>query len=99
MIILGIGGILDDAASAIVKDGELAAAVEEVKVARQYRVGGLTEGSIASCLSQAPPKDVDCVALVRPLSNEPEGDLHLQLRARFSNCRVVLVGHHAAHAA
>ncbi len=101
MIILGIGGILDEAASAIVKDGELVAAVEEVKIARQYRVGALPEASIASCLAQAQasPEDVDCVALVRPLSNGPGGDLHLQLRARFPNSRVVLVGHHAAHAA
>ena len=35
MIILGIGGILGDAATAIVKDGQLVAAVEEVKVSRQ----------------------------------------------------------------
>jgi predicted NodU family carbamoyl transferase len=41
MIILGIGGILGDAATAIAKDGRLIAAVEEVKVSRQYRVGSL----------------------------------------------------------
>ena len=101
MIILGIGGILGDAATAIVKDGQLVAAVEEVKVSRQYRVGGLPEASIASCLSMAgaKPEDVDLVAIVRPLSTGRETGLHLQLRARFPNSRIVLVDHHAAHAA
>ena len=101
MIILGIGGILGDAATAIAKDGRLIAAVEEVKVSRQYRVGSLPEASIASCLSMAgvKPEDVDSVSIVRPLSTGPEGGLHLQLRARFPSSRVVLVSHHAAHAA
>src|SRR5207247_11295782 len=85
MIILGIGGILGNAASAIGKDGRLVAAVEEVKVSRQYRVGALPEASITACLSMAgaKPEDVDAVAIVRPLSTGPEGALHLQLRARF----------------
>src|SRR5438309_1226162 len=101
MLILGIGGILGDAASAIVKDGQLVAAVEEVKVSRQYRLGALPEWSIASCLSMAhaKPEDVDSVAIVRPLSTGPETGLHLQLRARFPNSRIVLVDHHTAHAA
>jgi carbamoyltransferase len=101
MIILGIGGILGDAASAIVKDGQLIAAVEEVKVSRQYRAGALPEASIAACLSMAAvkPEDVDLVAIVRPLAAMFETGLHLQLRARFPNSRVVLVDHHAAHAA
>src|SRR6202044_1231692 len=43
MIILGIGGILGDAASAILKDGRLAAAVEESKLSRQ----GLKPGAHA----------------------------------------------------
>ena len=101
MIILGIGGILGDAASAIVKDGQLAAAVEEVKVSRQYRVGALPEASIAACLQMAAakPEDVDLVAIVRPLATRLETGLHLQLRARFPNSRIILVDHHAAHAA
>ena len=70
MIILGIGGILGDAATAIVKDGQLVAAVEEVKVSRQYRVGALPEASIAACLSMAgaKPEEVESVAIVRPLA-------------------------------
>ena len=86
MIILGIGGILGDAATAIVKDGQLVAAVEEVKVARQYRVGGLPDASIASCLfmAGAKPEDVDSVAIVRPLSTGRETGLHLQLRGSYN---------------
>ncbi len=52
MIILGIGGILGDAASAILKDGKLMAAIEESKlVRRRTHWGGtseLPEHSIAS---------------------------------------------------
>jgi carbamoyltransferase len=101
MTILGIGGILGDAASAIVKDGQLAAAVEEVKVSRQYRVGALPEASISACLSMAgaKPENVDLVAIVRPLASRLETGLHLQLRARFPNARIILVDHHTAHAA
>src|SRR5262252_5010 len=101
MIILGIGGILGDAASAIVKDGQLVAAVEEIKVSRRYRGGGLPEASLAACLSMAgaKPEDVELVAIVRPLATRLETGLHLQLRARFSNARIILVDHHIAHAA
>ena len=38
MIILGIGGILNDAASAILRDGQLIAAVEESKLVRRGQV-------------------------------------------------------------
>jgi carbamoyltransferase len=101
MLILGIGGILGDAATAIVRDGRLVAAVEEIKVARQHRVGALPNASIAACLSMAgaKPADVDGVAIVRPFAAGPETGLHLELRARFPNSRVVVVDHHAAHAA
>ena len=40
MIILGIGGILGDAAAAILRDGELAAAVEESKLVRRKLIWG-----------------------------------------------------------
>ena len=44
MIILGIGGILGDAASAILKDGALLAAVEESKlVRRRMHWGGVED--------------------------------------------------------
>jgi carbamoyltransferase len=97
MIILGLGGILDDAACAVLKDGELLAAVEERKVSRQASPGVLPEGAIATALQVArlTPGDVNCVALVRPFAQE----IHLTLRSRFPSAQVVMVEHHAAHAA
>ena len=52
MIILGIGGILNDAASAILRDGQLIAAVEESILVRRGQVqpGRLPDQSIAMCL-------------------------------------------------
>ena len=109
MIILGIGGILGDAASAILKDGRLAAAVEESKLSRQSlqpgaRAAGpteLPEQSIALCLSLAgvAPDRVDAIAIAQPFAAGPDTSLHLQLRTRFPNSRVVVVEHHTAHAA
>lgn len=102
MIILGIGGILGDAASAILKDGELVAAVEESKLVRRRTPWGghgvLPEQSIATCLDLASvkPQQVDAVAIVRPI---PDADFHLKLRAQFPNSRVLVLEHHLAHAA
>ncbi|MGA3020162.1 MAG: carbamoyltransferase C-terminal domain-containing protein [Bryobacteraceae bacterium] len=101
MIILGIGGILGDAASAVLKDGELVAAVEESKLARGAHTGnhgGLPEHAIATCLSLAAarPGQVDAVAVVRPI---PESDFHLKLRSLFPQSRIVVLEHHLAHAA
>src|SRR6185436_2591077 len=101
MTILGIGGILGDAASAIMRDGQLVAAVEESKLVRRTHWAGhgeLPERSIETCLElgAAKPKAVDAVAVVRPL---PESDFHLKLRAWFPNARIVVLEHHAAHAA
>ncbi len=100
MIILGIGGILGRAATALLRDGELVAAVEEAKLARAPSAnrGDLPERSITSCLelARAKPDHVDAVALVRPI---PEDGFHLKLRARFPNSRIVVIEHHQAHAA
>jgi len=100
VIILGIGGILGRAAAALLRDGELIAAVEEEKLARipAGNRGDLPHRSIAACLelAGAAPGDVDAVALVRPI---PDDGVHLKLRARFPNSRIVVVEHHTAHAA
>jgi carbamoyltransferase len=102
MIILGIGGILGDAAAAILKNGELAAAVEESKLVRRrthWGAGGeLPEHAIATCLelAGATPDEVDAVAIARPL---PESGFHVKLRAQFPASRIVIVEHHTAHAA
>ncbi|MGH9629668.1 MAG: carbamoyltransferase N-terminal domain-containing protein, partial [Bryobacteraceae bacterium] len=101
MIILGIGGILNDAACAILKDGQLVAAVEERKMARRHARGDFPEHSIAACLKMAgaAADRVDCVVLARPFAEGPETAFHLDLRARFPNSRIAIVEHHAAHAA
>src|SRR3984885_6933280 len=97
MIILGLGGLNKDAACAVLKDGELVAAVEERKVARQATGGGLPQAAITSALEGASltPADVNCVALVRPFAQQ----VHLTLRAQFPNAQALMVEHHAAHAA
>jgi carbamoyltransferase len=101
MNILGIGGILNDAACAVLKNGDLAAAVEQRKLVRSRCGGDLPEESIATALDLAriTPEQVDCVAIVRPLSGGPEAPVHLELRARFPKSQIVLVEHQAAHAA
>jgi carbamoyltransferase len=102
MTILGIGGLGGDAAAAILKDGELAAAVEESKlVRRRTHWGGrdeMPDRAIATCLELAgvTPDQVDAVAVVRPF---PSHEFHLRLRAQFPKSRIVVVEHHLAHAA
>ena len=53
MIILGLGGIPRDPACAVLKDGELVAAVEEKKVARNLDPGGLPDQATAIALKLA----------------------------------------------
>jgi carbamoyltransferase len=102
LIILGIGGIEGDAASAVLRDGRLVAAAEESKLARRRMhwsgAGEMPEQSIATCLELAGAKEeqVDVVALARPV---PDRDFHLKLRARFPGSRLTVVEHHRAHAA
>jgi carbamoyltransferase len=97
MNILGIGGLHNDPACAILIDGALAAAVEQKKIARRIQPGALPQEAINTTLQLANlrPSDVDCVALVRPFGQ----DLHMSLRSEFSKAQVVMVEHHAAHAA
>ncbi|MCX6634866.1 MAG: carbamoyltransferase [Acidobacteria bacterium] len=101
MIILGIGGILDEAACAILIDGELVAAVEQKKLARRHRAGELPAEAMAACLEMARVDEaaLNCVAVARPFAAGPAGGLHLQIRQKYPNARIVVVGHHMAHAA
>jgi carbamoyltransferase len=98
MNILGITSSPVDAASALLKGGRLAAAIEEAKISRRRRTRPLPEESMAECLrlGELTAEQIDVVALVRPFA---EHDLPLQLRVRFPHARIVLVEHHAAHAA
>jgi carbamoyltransferase len=97
MIILGLGGLNKDAACAVLQDGELVSAVEERKVARQVTAGALPQAAITNALevAQLTPADVNAVALVRPFAQQ----IHLTLRAQFPNAQILMVEHHAAHAA
>src|SRR5580658_8585991 len=97
MIILGLGGLNKEAACAVLKDGELLAAVEERKVARQVTGDALPQAAITTALDVArlTPADVNSVALVRPFAQQ----IHLTLRAQFPNAQILMVEHHAAHAA
>jgi carbamoyltransferase len=101
MVILGIGGLLGEAAAAILKNGRLVAAIEQRKLARHLHPGGLPEEAVEACLRMAGVRGdgVDSVAIARPLAAGPETALHLELRAAFPNSHVVIVDHHTAHAA
>jgi len=101
MIILGIGGILGEAAAAILRDGVLVGAVEQRKLVRRLRPGELPEEAVTACLRMAgaSPEQVDCVAVARPLAAGPETAMHLSLRARFPRSQILVVDHHTAHAA
>jgi len=101
MIVIGLGGLLNDAACALLKNGEVLAAVEEAKMTRGQRPGGLPQAAIEECLrlSGATRDQVDSVALVRPIAQGPEAALHMALRDQFPRAEVVVVEHHMAHAA
>jgi carbamoyltransferase len=97
--ILGIGGIGGDAASVILNDGVITAAIEESKLSRGHKHAGLPMASIAACLrlAQLTADQIDYVALVRPRAADAR--LHLTIRDHFPQSRIALVEHHAAHAA
>ncbi|HML17388.1 MAG TPA: carbamoyltransferase C-terminal domain-containing protein [Bryobacteraceae bacterium] len=101
MIILGLGGLLRDAACAVLRDGEVLAAIEEAKLTRGAAHGAMPQAAIAECLrlSGAAREQVDCVAIARPFARGPESLFHIALRDQFPNSEIVVVEHHAAHAA
>lgn len=100
-MILGLGGLLGDAACAVLKNGELVAAVEEAKLTRGLGPGGMPQASIAECLrlAGATRDQVECVAIARPFARGPESLFHVALRDQFPKSEIVVVEHHAAHAA
>lgn len=99
MIVLGLGGILKDSAAALLRDGELVAAIEENKVARHPVAGSLPLASIAECLRLActDPAKVSMIAIARPVATEAV--MHAHLRSLFPNAKLALVEHQTAHAA
>ena len=101
MLILGIGGWRHDGAAALLRDGEIVAAIEEEKLERQPHAGGLPATAIETCLqiAKAGHDEVGMVALARPLDSASEPTFHLRLKALFPNARMVVLDHHLAHAA
>ncbi len=104
MLIIGIGGILRDAAAAVIRDGELVAAIEEDKLRGDRlprRPGTLPLEAVRTCLKLAAAGDdkVDWVLLAGPLGGGAGSHLHLEVKALFPQARIRLVDHHTAHAA
>ena len=101
MLIVGLGGIQSDAACAVLRDGKLAAAAEERENSPASHAREIPEQALASCLAiaGATSEQVDYVALVQPFAGNPAHAFHLELRSRFPNAQIVVVEHHAAHAA
>ena len=100
MVILGLGGLMDESACAcIVRDGQVLAAVEQKKLQRPHREGTLPEAAITACLeiSAVAADSVDVVAVARPFASGPS--FHLRVRALFPNAELMVVDHHVAHAA
>jgi carbamoyltransferase len=77
MIILGINAYHGDAAAAIVRDGQLVAAVEEERFNRIKHCAGFPIESIRYCLEAAgvPVQDVDHVGI----SRDPSAHLHKKI--------------------
>jgi carbamoyltransferase len=101
MTVLGLGGLLGDAACAVLRNGELKAAVEESKLNRGWRPGAMPEASIEECLRLAGSSrdQVECIGVVRPFTRSMESRVHLALRDYFPRAEIVVVEHHQAHAA
>ncbi len=101
MTILALGGLLNDAACAILRDGRLVTAVEQKKVARHHHPGQLPAEALQTALNLAglAPSAIDAVAVALPLSATDPDALHIALREAFPAARLLLVEHHMAHAA
>jgi carbamoyltransferase len=100
-VIVGLGGLLSDPACCVIKDGHLAAAVEQANVSRQDRPGSFPDEAFALALEAAGVKaeEVQGVALARPFAIGEEGATQIDLRARFPRSEILVVEHHLAHAA
>jgi carbamoyltransferase len=100
-IVVGLGGLLSDPACCVVKDGELVAAVEQAKVARQDRPGSFPDEALSLALeiSGVRAGEISCVSVARPFAQGAESVAQIEMRARFPEAEIVVVEHHHAHAA
>ncbi|HXG89496.1 MAG TPA: carbamoyltransferase C-terminal domain-containing protein [Vicinamibacterales bacterium] len=67
MLILGLNAYHGDVAAALIRDGELVAALEEERFARIKHVAGIPGAAMRACLAMAgaEPRDVDVFAVAR----------------------------------
>ncbi len=100
-IIVGLGGLLSDASCCVLKDGQIASAVEQTKVARHDRPGAFPDEAFQISLDVAGVKltEIDCVAIARRFAATSESLAQLELKSRFPHSEIVVVEHHQAHAA
>src|SRR5579883_2136041 len=100
--ILGISSSGHDPTAALLKHGELAAAIEEEKLVRVPRVSGLPTEAIRYCLQAGgvSPEQIDFVAIARPLSESSadwypgESWIPKQLKLQFPSAKVIVLDHH-----
>ncbi|MGD0580773.1 MAG: carbamoyltransferase N-terminal domain-containing protein, partial [Bryobacteraceae bacterium] len=101
MLIVGLGGLSNNPACAVLRDGEIVAAAEQHKIARRFELHEIPSEAIDACLelAKASPSEVVAVAIARPFSERRDSRMQLMLRERFPNARIAIVEHHRAHAA
>ena len=89
-ILVGLGGLLSDPACCVIRDGQLASAIEQAKISRQDRPGSFPDEAFTLALEVAGVKaaDIDCVALARPFAVGAESAAQLELRARFPKSEI-----------
>ncbi|HLH02806.1 MAG TPA: carbamoyltransferase C-terminal domain-containing protein [Bryobacteraceae bacterium] len=99
--VVGLGGLLSDPACVVIREGELAAAVEQAKLSRHDRPGAFPDEAFSTALASAgvEANQIGCVAIARPFATNDEASFLLDLRARFPQSEVVVADHHGAHAA
>jgi Predicted carbamoyl transferase, NodU family len=100
-ILVGLGGLLSDAACCVVKNGRLVSAVEQSKVSHWGRHSQFPDEAFSAALEAAEvePAEIECVAIARPFAQGSESGAQLELRSRFPRSEIVVVEHHTAHAA
>src|SRR5690349_13980430 len=100
-VIVGLGGLLSNAGCCVIKRGEIASAIEQSKVAKRERFEPFPEEAFQTALETArvTASEIECIAVARPFSRSAESDTLLSLRSRFPQAEIVVVEHHAAHAA
>lgn len=100
MNVIGLGGLLDDAACALAVNGRIVAAIEQEKISRRYAPAGLPLEAIEETLrlGNLKPEQIDVVALARPFSVGADSLITLRVKQVFPKARFLVVDHHKAHA-